>query len=128
MSTQKVNFTLQFDKNLKLLDDSNSLAYQTQSQFATNSTIVQAQRTNCISAAVSSLKVKSIETANDYDACLQKLAYQREQVVPQQQQQLKELPEQKPEQRPVQRPEQKPEEKPEQKPEERPEQPQQPIA
>lgn len=124
MSIQKVNFTLQFDKNLKLLDDSNSLAYQTQSQFATNSTIVQAQRTNCISAAVSSLKVKSIETANDYDACLQKLAYQRDQVVPQQ---LKELPEQKPEQRPVQRPEQKPEEKPEQKPEERPEQPQQPI-
>lgn len=125
MSTLKVNFTLQFDKNLKLLDDSNSLAYQTQSQFATNSTIVQAQRTNCISAAVSSLKVKSIETANDYDACLQKLAYQRDQVVPQQQQQqLKELPEQKPEQRPVQRPEQKPE----QKPEERPEQPQQPIA
>lgn len=119
---------MQFDKNLKFLDESNSLAYQTQSQFATNSTIVQAQRTNCISAAVSSLKVKSIETANDYDSCLQKLAYQRDQVVPQQKQQVKELPEQKPEQRPVQRPEQKPDSKPEQKPEERPEQPQQPIA
>lgn len=115
---------MQFDKNLKFLDESNSLAYQTQSQFATNSTIVQAQRTNCISAAVSSLKVKSIETANDYDSCLQKLAYQRDQVMPQQQQQVKELPEQKP----VQRPEQKPDSKPELKPEERPEQPQQPIA
>lgn len=107
---------MQFDTNLKLLDESNSLAYQTQSQFATNSTIIQAQRTNCISAAVSSLKVKSIETANDYDSCLQKLAYQRDQVVPQQQQ-TKEIPEQKSEQRPVQRPESKPEQKPEERPE-----------
>lgn len=115
-----MSLLLQFDKNLKLLDESNSLAYQTQSQFATNSTIVQAQRTNCISAAVSNLKVKSIETANDYDSCMQKLAYQRDLVVvPQQQQQLQEVPE-----TPVQKPVPV---KPVEKPEAIPEQPQQPI-
>lgn len=123
-----MSLLLQFDKNLKLLDESNSLAYQTQSQFATNSTIVQAQRTNCISAAVSNLKVKSIETANDYDSCMQKLAYQRDLVVvPQQQQQLQEVPE-TPVQKPVPvKPVEKPEAIPEAKPEAKPEQPQQPI-
>lgn len=123
-----MSLLLQFDKNLKLLDESNSLAYQTQSQFATNSTIVQAQRTNCISAAVSNLKVKSIETANDYDSCMQKLAYQRDLVVvpqQQQQQQLQEIPE-RPVPVPV-KPVEKAEEKPVEKPEAKPEQPQQPI-
>ncbi|KAH8394635.1 hypothetical protein KR222_000747, partial [Zaprionus bogoriensis] len=107
-----------FDKNLQLLDESNSLAYQTQSQFASNSTIVAAQRSNCIKSAVSELKVKSIEAANNYDACLLKLTYQREPVALQQLD-IKEIAQQKPEEKPVQKPEQKPDEQPEQRPAQR---------
>ncbi|XP_017077677.1 uncharacterized protein LOC108112360 [Drosophila eugracilis] len=71
-----------FDKNLQLLDTSNSQAYQTQSQFSNNSTQVAAEKTSCIGAAVSEAKVQSIQAANDFNTCLDKIAAQRE--IPQQ--------------------------------------------
>ncbi|XP_017049332.1 uncharacterized protein LOC108093663 [Drosophila ficusphila] len=70
-----------FDKNLQLLDTSNSQAYQAQTQFTSNQTQVSAQRTNCISSAISEAKVQSIQAANDYDSCLAKIPGQR--VTPQ---------------------------------------------
>ncbi|XP_017019713.1 uncharacterized protein [Drosophila kikkawai] len=74
-----------FDKNLQLLDTSNSQAYTTQTQFNSNETQVSAARTNCISAAVSEAKVQSIQIANDFDSCLAKVPAQRELVEQQQQ-------------------------------------------
>ncbi|KAH8308905.1 hypothetical protein KR059_003016 [Drosophila kikkawai] len=73
-----------FDKNLQLLDTSNSQAYTTQTQFNSNETQVSAARTNCISAAVSEAKVQSIQIANDFDSCLAKVPAQRELVEQQQ--------------------------------------------
>ncbi|KAH8400699.1 hypothetical protein KR009_000384, partial [Drosophila setifemur] len=70
--------TATFDTNLNLLDTSNAQAYQTQTQFASNATQVAATKKNCISAAISEGKVQSIQLANEYDACLDKIQYQRE--------------------------------------------------
>ncbi|KAH8277755.1 hypothetical protein KR018_005042 [Drosophila ironensis] len=70
--------TSTFDKNLQLLDTSNSQAYQTQTLFEANNTQVSATRTNCISAAVSEAKVQSIQTANDFDSCVSLISKQRE--------------------------------------------------
>ncbi|XP_043948033.1 uncharacterized protein LOC108022104 [Drosophila biarmipes] len=81
-----------FDKNLQLLDTSNSQAYQTQSQFVSNATQVTAEKTNCISAAVSEAKVQSIQAANDFNTCLEKIAVQRE--IPQQQVQQQQVEQQ----------------------------------
>ncbi|XP_016927506.2 uncharacterized protein [Drosophila suzukii] len=72
-----------FDRNLQLLDTSNSQAYQTQSQFVSNATQVSSQKTSCISSAVSEAKVQSIQAANDFNTCLDKIAAQRD--TPQQQ-------------------------------------------
>ncbi|XP_030387316.1 uncharacterized protein LOC115633938 [Scaptodrosophila lebanonensis] len=83
-----------FDSSLQLLDSSNTLALLVSSQFETNATVVQAQRSNCISAAVSKAKVKLIETANDYNTCLAKAQLQRQ--VPQEKHQEKEKPEEHP--------------------------------
>ncbi|KAI8039796.1 uncharacterized protein LOC128253878 [Drosophila gunungcola] len=89
-----------FDKNLQLLDTSNSQAYQTQTQFSSNATQMAAQRTNCISSAVSEAKVQSIQTANDFDACVAKIPGQRDLDVPvpqqKEQQQVKPMPAQVP--------------------------------
>ncbi|KAM8714386.1 hypothetical protein ACLKA7_014506 [Drosophila subpalustris] len=74
-----------FDANLKLLDSSNSQAYQVQSQIAANSSNIIVQRSSCVSAAVSESKVKTIEAANAYDNCLSKIPYQRDQIVHQEQ-------------------------------------------
>ncbi|KAL7737735.1 hypothetical protein ACLKA6_006126 [Drosophila palustris] len=74
-----------FDANLKLLDSSNSQAYQVQSQMAANSSNIIVQRSSCVSAAVSESKVKTIEAANAYDNCLSKIPYQRDQIVHQEQ-------------------------------------------
>ncbi|XP_017010132.2 uncharacterized protein [Drosophila takahashii] len=76
-----------FDKNLQLLDTSNSQAYQTQSQFTTNATQMEAQKTNCVSAAISETKVASIQAANEYSTCMEKIATQREIPQPQKEQQ-----------------------------------------
>ncbi|XP_016985962.1 uncharacterized protein LOC108049332 [Drosophila rhopaloa] len=87
-----------FDRNLNLLDTSNSKAYQAQSQFTSNSTQVTAERNNCISSAVSEAKVQSIQTANDFDSCVAKIPGQREipqQKEQQQQQQVKPVQEPK---------------------------------
>ncbi|EDW01438.1 uncharacterized protein LOC6559621 [Drosophila grimshawi] len=74
-----INCTIaHFDENLKLLDSSNSLAYQIASQHTSNSTIVKTQRANCISSAVSQYKVNSIEAANDFDKCMAMAPNQRE--------------------------------------------------
>ncbi|XP_017094040.2 uncharacterized protein [Drosophila bipectinata] len=70
--------TATFDKNLQLLDTSNSQAYQTQTLFVANTTQVAAARTNCISAAVSEAKVAAIQSANDYDSCVAKTQAQRD--------------------------------------------------
>ncbi|XP_068147297.1 uncharacterized protein [Drosophila tropicalis] len=67
-----------FEKNLQLLDNSNTLAYQSISQFSSNATSVEAERANCISAAVSQAKVQNIQSANDYDTCMSKIPAQRE--------------------------------------------------
>ncbi|XP_043644852.1 uncharacterized protein LOC122614348 [Drosophila teissieri] len=67
-----------FDKNLQLLDTSNSQAYRAQSQFVSNATQVNAEKSNCISSAVSEAKVQSIQAANDFNSCLDKIAAQRE--------------------------------------------------
>ncbi|KAH8252517.1 hypothetical protein KR032_000372 [Drosophila birchii] len=75
-----------FDKNLQLLDTSNSQAYTTQTQFNSNETQVSGARSNCISAAVSEAKVQSIQVANDFDSCLAKIPEQRDLVQQQQQQ------------------------------------------
>ncbi|XP_034651019.1 cAMP-dependent protein kinase catalytic subunit [Drosophila subobscura] len=101
-SARFINCTVStFDKNLQLLDSSNSLAYQTQSQFASNATVVQATRSNCISAAVGDAKVQAIQAANDYDSCLAKIPAQR--VISE-----KPKEQEKKEQKPVQQQQQKP--------------------
>ncbi|TDG50188.1 hypothetical protein AWZ03_003404 [Drosophila navojoa] len=102
------------DKNLELLDSCNTLAYQTQSQFVSNASVVETQRSSCIRAAVGESKVKSIEAANDFDNCMIKVSHQRElpaQLEEQQpeQKQLQQQPEQQVEQKPVQPFEQQPE-------------------
>ncbi|EDW61642.1 translation initiation factor IF-2 [Drosophila virilis] len=115
-SQRLINCTVStFDKNLQLLDSSNTLAYQTQSQFATNSTIVATQRTSCISVAVDESKVKSIEAANEFNSCMAKVPSQRELPV-EHEPERKELAQTQPEQKPEKQPEQKPEQRPEQKP------------
>ncbi|EDV55001.1 uncharacterized protein LOC6546951 [Drosophila erecta] len=76
-----------FDKNLQLLDTSNSQAYRAKSQFVSNATQVNAEKSNCISSAVSEAKVQSIQAANDFNSCLDKIPTQRE--VPQQKEQQK---------------------------------------
>eukprot|EP00099_Drosophila_melanogaster_P012237 NP_001286556.1 uncharacterized protein Dmel_CG5084, isoform B [Drosophila melanogaster] len=84
-----------FDKNLQLLDTSNSQAYRAQSQFVSNATQMNAEKSNCISSAVSEAKVQSIQAANDFNSCLDKIPAQRE--VPQKmEQQLREQQQEKP--------------------------------
>lgn len=86
------------------MDTSNSRAYQVQSEIAANSSNIIAQRSSCVSAAISECKVKNIEAANGYDSCLTKIPYQREQIVQvvQQEQPQNQQPEQHAEQKPVQ--------------------------
>ncbi|ALC42156.1 CG5084 [Drosophila busckii] len=70
--------TANFDSNLYLLDSANILAYETESQYAANMTVVDAVRSSCISSAVSHSKTQSIQAANDYDACIEKTKQQRD--------------------------------------------------
>ncbi|XP_023172723.2 putative mediator of RNA polymerase II transcription subunit 29 [Drosophila hydei] len=127
-SQRFINCTVStLDKNLELLDSCNTLAYQTQSQFVSNASVVETQRSSCISSAVSESKVKSIEAANDFDNCMAKAPQQRElpakleeqkqelaQAQAQAQTQVQVQPQQQLEQQPEQQVEQKPEQKPEQ--------------
>ncbi|XP_034479263.1 uncharacterized protein LOC117785396 isoform X2 [Drosophila innubila] len=81
-SARLINCTVShFDANLKLLDTSNSQAYQVKSQIAANSSNISLQRTSCVSAAISECKVKNIEAANAYDSCLSLIPYQRDLIV-----------------------------------------------
>ncbi|EDW08964.1 alpha/beta-gliadin clone PW8142 [Drosophila mojavensis] len=110
-SQRFINCTVStLDRNLELLDSCNTLAYQTQSQFVSNASVVETQRSSCIRAAVSELKVKSIEAANDFDMCMVKVSQQRELPAHQEEQKLEQKHlQQQLEQQPEQQVEQKPE-------------------
>ncbi|KAH8372163.1 hypothetical protein KR093_010353, partial [Drosophila rubida] len=91
--------TAHFSANLKLLDNSNSQSYQVQAESLANSTNTNLKREACIYAAADDVKVQYNEAVNNYNACVRKIAYQRDQVAQQAPQQPE--PEQKPEHKPV---------------------------
>ncbi|XP_060654772.1 putative mediator of RNA polymerase II transcription subunit 29 [Drosophila nasuta] len=75
--------TSYFSANLQLLDTTNSKSYQVQAESAANSTNANLKREACIFAAADEVKIQYNGAVNDYNSCVKKIAYQRDQTLQQ---------------------------------------------
>uniref|UniRef100_A0A0K8WHC2 Protein TsetseEP domain-containing protein n=1 Tax=Bactrocera latifrons TaxID=174628 RepID=A0A0K8WHC2_BACLA len=69
--------TASFDKNIQLLDEANSKAYQAEAQIAANQSLVIVVRQACVSAAIGAGKTNLTLAANAYQLCLSNISSQR---------------------------------------------------
>ncbi|XP_039956144.1 uncharacterized protein LOC120771920 [Bactrocera tryoni] len=69
--------TASFDKNIQLLDEANSQAYQAEAQIAANQSLVIVVRQACVSAAIGGGKTNLTLAANAYQLCLSNISSQR---------------------------------------------------